>query len=135
MTMVLNPQIPIITVGGDTWQVLSTGRYAEGMVFVHLASTTQFVEQRNGRRPVQLTIQLSAELVERTLGRPRGFFTWNRSLRGAFERGERAHTEGHSIHDCPYPDKRKDNGRLTWSRGYRTAWVDGFKLAAQRSPE
>lgn len=130
MTPIQDVHSRIVELAGDTWRVLNTGAYADGLVFVHLASTTQVVDRRNGRYPATLTTQVSAELVERALGKPRGFYSWNRSLRGAFERGERAHAEGLSIRDCPYEDKRKDNGRLTWSRAYRTAWVDGFKHAS-----
>lgn len=40
---------------GDMWNVLSTGVTREdGKTFCHLASTTRFVKQRNGQRPVQV---------------------------------------------------------------------------------
>ncbi len=31
---------------------------------------------------------------------------------------------------CPYRDKRKLDGRLTWSRAFATAWCEGFHAAA-----
>jgi hypothetical protein len=40
---------------GDNWNVLSAGVTREdGKTFCHLASTTRFVRQRNGQRPVQI---------------------------------------------------------------------------------
>lgn len=51
----------IISWDGDQWRVLSQGanRGDEngddlGLVYVHLASTTRFREQRNSRNPVQI---------------------------------------------------------------------------------
>ncbi|HBY59193.1 MAG TPA: hypothetical protein DEH78_05190, partial [Solibacterales bacterium] len=41
-------------------------------------------------------------------------------------RGRAAARAGGSIADCPYPDKRTQSGRLTWSRAFRRAWMDGF---------
>lgn len=57
---------------------------------------------------------------------PRGFDTWNRAMRGAYRKGQLVCNSGGSIDDCPYTDKRKDCGRLTWSRAFRSAWLDGF---------
>lgn len=40
---------------GDNWNILATGATREdGKTFCHLASTTRFVKQRNGQRPVQI---------------------------------------------------------------------------------
>lgn len=113
---------------GDRWTVRGTGRCAEGQVLCHLASTTRKV----GRHPVQVSVEIDADLLEKAQGRPRGFYTWNRSLRGAFLRGQRDRAAGLTLADCPYPDGRKADGRLTWSRGYRTAWKDGFQWEAPR---
>lgn len=44
----------------------------------------------------------------------------------AVNRGRQAYFDGLSIDDCPYPDKRKSDGRITWSRAYRNAWRDGW---------
>lgn len=30
---------------------------------------------------------------------------------------------------CPYQDRRKMDGRITWSRAYRNAWLMGFQKA------
>ncbi len=41
---------------GDRWRVMSTGvtRAEDGFIYCHLASTTRFTHQRNGKRPVQI---------------------------------------------------------------------------------
>lgn len=40
---------------GDVWNVLSKGTTREdGKTYCHLASTTRFVKQRNGQRPIQI---------------------------------------------------------------------------------
>jgi hypothetical protein len=40
---------------GDTWNLVATGITREdGLTYCHLASTTRFVEQRNGQRPIQM---------------------------------------------------------------------------------
>lgn len=39
---------------GDVWEILSQGATRDGKTYCHLASTTQFREQRNGRNPVQI---------------------------------------------------------------------------------
>lgn len=53
-----------IEVFGDTWNVLALGaRDNEGKVYAHLASTTRFVEQRNGKRPIQIGDWIDASLV------------------------------------------------------------------------
>ena len=39
---------------GDTWNILSEGASRDGKTFCHLASTTQFRHQRNGKNPVQI---------------------------------------------------------------------------------
>lgn len=51
----------IISWDGDQWRVLSQGASRGdqngdelGLVYVHLASTTRFCEQRNGRTPIQI---------------------------------------------------------------------------------
>ena len=64
-----------------------------------------------------------------TAQKPRGFDSWNRPLRGAYAKGWHASKSGRDISECPYTDKRKDCGRLTWSRAYIRAWEDGFRDA------
>lgn len=53
------------------------------------------------------------------------------ALDGAYLKGLHAGLAGGSLDDCPYPDKRKDCGRLTWSRAFRTAWADGWHKARE----
>ena len=50
----------IIEYEGDTWTVIGVGITAigpcamEGQTYLQLASTTRFIVQRNGRRPVMI---------------------------------------------------------------------------------
>ncbi len=48
---------------------------------------------------------------------------------GAFRKGYLAFTSGESRACCPYKDKRKADGRLTWSRAFRASWHDGWRYA------
>jgi hypothetical protein len=59
------------------------------------------------------------------------FDKWNRSHQGAYRKGRRAWNDGVPFENCPYPDTRKDSGRITWSRVYRNAWKDGWRDAKQ----
>jgi len=124
---------PTLKLDGDTWRILGTGVHVDGTVICHLASTTRFQQQRNGAVPVQRMEAVAAELVEAAMRRPRGYFGWNPALRGAFCKGERAAESGATLDDCPYRDKRKYDGRLTWSRAYQTAWRDGFNHVAHNA--
>lgn len=67
--------------------------------------------------------------VELPIPEPNGFTNWNRSLQGAYRKGALARLGGSSLADCPYRDKRKEDGRLSWSRSYITAWTDGYRDA------
>lgn len=58
---------------------------------------------------------------------PRDIERWNRAMRGAYMKGRRAYLAGQQLADCPYEDKRKPSGGLSWSRSFITAWVDGFR--------
>lgn len=49
------------------------------------------------------------------------------SLDGAERKGREARAAGLTEAHCPYVDVRKADGRLTWSRAYRNAWVVGFR--------
>jgi hypothetical protein len=60
------------------------------------------------------------------LVQPPGFQSWNRALQGAYKKGWQAFFNSKDEGDCPYRDKRKDCGRLTWSRSFIAAWQDGF---------
>lgn len=50
----------------------------------------------------------------------------SKNLISAYNKGRKAKQENKSITDCPYKDKRKEDGRLTWSRAFKKAWEDGF---------
>lgn len=50
---------------------------------------------------------------------------------GAFEKGKKAAIAGMTLDDCPYDDKRKPSGKLSWSRAFQSAWVDGFRAATE----
>jgi hypothetical protein len=50
----------------------------------------------------------------------------SKNLIGAYNKGSKAKEEGKKLSDCPYKDKRKDDGRLTWSRAFKKAWEDGY---------
>jgi len=47
----------------------------------------------------------------------------------AERKGREAFEAGLQESDCPYDDKRKPNGKLSWSRAWRNAWLMGFQLA------
>lgn len=48
---------PVIKFEGQDWKVLGTGVVRDdGKTFCHLASTTEFVQQRNGARPIQIGV-------------------------------------------------------------------------------
>lgn len=64
---------------------------------------------------------------------PPGFATWNKALQAAFRRGWRARLAGLAFEACPYVDRRKYDGRLTWSRAFRSAWQEGFRWAERAS--
>jgi ribosome modulation factor len=51
------------------------------------------------------------------------------ALEGAYRKGLAACVAGAAPGDCPYADKRKWSGALTWSRAFRNAWRDGFEHA------
>lgn len=51
----------------------------------------------------------------------------SKNLIGAYNKGVKAKQEGKKLSDCPYKDKRKEDGRLTWSRAYIKAWEDGYR--------
>lgn len=61
---------------------------------------------------------------------PDGFDKWNPAMRGAFKKGVVAQQNGSPRSSCPYNDKRKSNGRLTWSRAFESAWRDGWEWSA-----
>lgn len=50
-------------------------------------------------------------------------------LDAATEKGRAAYASGLPESSCPYPDKRQETGRLTFSRAFRNAWRDGYREA------
>lgn len=52
-----------IQLDGDTWRILSEGANRPGQVFCHLASTTQFRMQANGKNPVQICTWVDHALI------------------------------------------------------------------------
>lgn len=52
----------------------------------------------------------------------------SKSLKTAHNNGKAAFEAGEPKAACPYKDKRKKDGRLTWSRAYRNAWLEGWEL-------
>lgn len=57
------------------------------------------------------------------------FENWNPAMRGAYLKGRTAFTDGNAIETCPYKDKRKLSGGLSWSRAFIRAWEDGYRDA------
>jgi len=51
------------------------------------------------------------------------------ALDGAYRKGLAAHVAGEPLSACPYRDKRKWNGKLSWSRAFINAWCDGWEHA------
>jgi hypothetical protein len=54
---------------------------------------------------------------------------WNKAMVGAFKKGANAYLAGADLSACPYQDKRKLSGGLSWSRAFMGAWRDGWFLA------
>jgi ribosome modulation factor len=66
---------------------------------------------------------------------PRGFENWNPSHRGAYMKGYRAGVDGQPESACPYEDRRKPSGLLSWSRAYIRVWHEGWRDALTRQPQ
>lgn len=54
----------LITLDNDEWVVVSAGAInnADKTIYLHLRSTTRFVQQKNGKRPVQIADWLPISL-------------------------------------------------------------------------
>ena len=50
-------------------------------------------------------------------------------LECAEQKGRWAALAGKTEAACPYPDYRTFHGAVTWSRGFRRAWLRGFHKA------
>lgn len=55
--------------------------------------------------------------------------TLNRAHLGVFKKGMQAFLDSVPRDACPYEDKRKPSGKLSWSRAYIRAWEDGWDWA------
>jgi hypothetical protein len=51
----------------DIWRIVSVGAERDGLVYLHLASTTKFRQQRNGQRPIQMCDWLPVELLAQSV--------------------------------------------------------------------
>lgn len=47
----------------DIWRILGIGAKRDGLVYLHLASTTRFRQQRNGQYPIQMGDWLPVEVL------------------------------------------------------------------------
>ncbi|WP_367171471.1 Rmf/CrpP family protein [uncultured Thiobacillus sp.] len=52
-------------------------------------------------------------------------------LEGARRKGAEAAHAGLPVSACPYRDKRTLSGRLSWSRSFRNAWLEGHRDVMQ----
>lgn len=66
---------------------------------------------------------------------PAGFEKWNPALRGAYRKGYEAASAGLPITACPYEDKRRPSGGLSWSRSFISAWCDGWRDSQRHRDE
>ena len=54
----------IAALDGDTWEVIGVGcADADGFTVFHLASTTRFIQQKNGKRPIQRMETLHPDIL------------------------------------------------------------------------
>ena len=67
---------------------------------------------------------------KKTAALPPDSCRWNKAMIGAFRKGMTAHQSGQPLESCPYQDKRKSDGRLSWSRAFIAAWRDGWRWSA-----
>lgn len=51
----------------------------------------------------------------------------------AKQQGQRAFRRGLTEDDCPYQDIRGESGKVTFSRGWRNAWLEGFRSEQQQT--
>jgi hypothetical protein len=49
---------------GDAWRVVGVGAQRDGNTFCHLASTTRFRQQKNGKNPVQIGDWVDTEVLK-----------------------------------------------------------------------
>lgn len=53
------------------------------------------------------------------------------AFENARKRGYTAAEGGFGVEACPYPARRQDNGKATFSVGFRNAWLLGFQSFKQ----
>jgi hypothetical protein len=53
-----------IVLAGDVWTVVATGTQVDGNTYCHLASTTRFRTQKNGKTPVQIGEWVDTAVLE-----------------------------------------------------------------------
>lgn len=73
-------------------------------------------------------------LKARLVNLPSNFQSWNPAMRGAYLKGAKAAEAGETLAKCPYDDKRKADGRLSWSRAFIAAWRDGWNDWRAQNP-
>lgn len=49
---------------GDMWRIVGVGTVRDGKVYLHLASTTRFRQQRNGPNPIQMADWIPVDLIQ-----------------------------------------------------------------------
>ena len=49
---------------GDAWRVVGVGAQRDGTTFCHLASTTRFRQQKNGKNPMQIGDWVDTEVLK-----------------------------------------------------------------------
>ena len=49
---------------GDAWRVIGVGAQRDGNTFCHLASTTRFRKQKNGKNPIQISNWVDTEVLK-----------------------------------------------------------------------
>jgi hypothetical protein len=55
---------PSIYHDGDTWWIVAKGASRDGKTYCHLASTTRYRQQKNGRNPIQIADWIPTEMLE-----------------------------------------------------------------------
>lgn len=49
---------------GDTWEIVNQGIKKDDKTFCHLASTTRFRQQKNGKNPIQIGDWIDNTVIE-----------------------------------------------------------------------
>ena len=78
---------------------------------------------------------MDQRLVGLVKSEPPRWDRFNRALQGAYIKAARARKDGEGRESCPYRDVRKWDGRLTWSRAFETAWLEGHTDASKEQSD